>query len=143
MPEEPEVVRDDVYSGGVGAISGTDPFVIDQTVTVAWDDQPRPWVKALLAELGETLAAHGGTAAMLLGFRFRARGVPARLGARRWLGHGGYSRWSESARLGTTKDRRKIGKMLFPLHRKATVSPSAASKVLVRLEFLPLRTCKV
>jgi hypothetical protein len=65
VPEEPEVVRDDVYSGGVGAISDTDPFVIDQTVTVAWDDQPRPWVQALLAELGETLAAHGGTAAIL------------------------------------------------------------------------------
>jgi len=47
------------------AISGTDPFVIDQTVTVDWDDQPRPWVQALLAELGETLAAHGGTAAIL------------------------------------------------------------------------------
>jgi hypothetical protein len=31
--------------------------------------------------------------------------------------------------------------MLFPLHRKATVSPSVASNVLVRLEFLPLRTC--
>jgi hypothetical protein len=29
----------------------------------------------------------------------------------------GYSRWSESARLGTTKDKRKIGKMLFPPHR--------------------------
>lgn len=54
-----------------------------------------------------------------------------------------YSRWSESARLGTTKDKRKIGKMLFPLHRKATISPSAASKVLVRLEFRPLRTCRV
>ena len=52
-------------------------------------------------------------------------------------------RWSESARLGTTKDKRKIGKMLFPLHRKATISPSAASKVLVRLEFRPLRTCRV
>jgi hypothetical protein len=41
------------------------------------------------------------------------------------------------------KDRRKTGKMLFPLHRKATVSPSVASNVLVRLEFRPLRTCKV
>lgn len=27
-----------------------------------------------------------------------------------------YSRWSEMARLGTMKDRRKIGKMFFPLH---------------------------
>ena len=33
--------------------------------------------------------------------------------------------------------------MLFPLHRKATVSPAAASKVLVRLEFRPLRSCRV
>lgn len=31
----------------------------------ARDDQPRPWVQALLAELAETLAAHGGTAAIL------------------------------------------------------------------------------
>ena len=50
-----------------------------------------------------------------------------------------YSRWSESARLGTTKDKRKIGKMLFPPHRKLAMSPSATSKVLVRLEFRPLR----
>jgi DNA-binding MarR family transcriptional regulator len=49
------------------------------------------------------------------------------------------SRWSESARLGTAKDRRKTGRMLFPLQRKLTISPSAASKVLVRLEFRPLR----
>jgi acetyl esterase/lipase len=55
----------------------------------------------------------------------------------------GYSRWIESARLGTAKDRRKIGKMLFPLHRKLTISPSAASKVLVRLEFRPLRIFRV
>jgi hypothetical protein len=41
----------------------------------------------------------------------------------------GYSRTSESARLGTTKDKRKIGKMLFPVHRKLAISPSAASKV--------------
>ncbi len=54
-----------------------------------------------------------------------------------------YSRLSESARLGTTKDKRKIGKMLFPLHRKLAISPSATSKVLVRLEFRPLRTCRV
>jgi len=47
------------------AISGTDPFVIDQTVTVAWHDQPKPWVQTLLAEVGETLAAHGGTAGIL------------------------------------------------------------------------------
>jgi hypothetical protein len=34
-------------------------------VTVARDDQPRPRVQALLAELGETPAAHGGTTAIL------------------------------------------------------------------------------
>ena len=38
------------------------------------------------------------------------------------------SRTSFSASPGTTKDARKIGKGLFPVHRKATVSPSAASK---------------
>jgi hypothetical protein len=47
------------------ALSGIDPFVIDQTVTVAFNDPPRPWVQALLAELGDTLAAHGGTAGIL------------------------------------------------------------------------------
>ncbi len=44
------------------AMSGTDPFVIDQTVSIAFEGQPQPWVQALLASLGETLAAHGGTA---------------------------------------------------------------------------------
>ena len=39
------------------------------------------------------------------------------------------SRTSFSASLGTTKDARKIGKNLFPVHRKATISSSAASKV--------------
>jgi hypothetical protein len=39
------------------------------------------------------------------------------------------SRTSFSASLGTTKDARKIGKSLFPVHRKATLSSSAASKV--------------
>jgi hypothetical protein len=47
------------------AMSGTDPFVIDQTVTVIFHDQPQRWVQALLAELGETLAAYGGTAGIL------------------------------------------------------------------------------
>jgi hypothetical protein len=55
----------------------------------------------------------------------------------------GYSRCSESARLGTTKDKRKIGKMLFPPHRKLAISPSATSKVLLRLEFRRVRTCTV
>ncbi len=47
------------------AMSGTDPFVIDQTVTVAFENRPQPWVPELLAGLGETLAAHGGTAGIL------------------------------------------------------------------------------
>jgi hypothetical protein len=47
------------------AMSDTDPFVIDQTVTVTFEDQPQQWVQALLAELSETLAAHGGTAGIL------------------------------------------------------------------------------
>jgi hypothetical protein len=38
-------------------------------------------------------------------------------------------RTSFSASLGTKKDARKIGKNLFPVHRKPTISPSAASKV--------------
>jgi hypothetical protein len=46
-------------------LSGTDPFVIDQTVSVAFEGQPQPWVQALLASLGETLAAHGGSAGVL------------------------------------------------------------------------------
>jgi len=46
-------------------MSGTDPFVIDQTVTVAFENRPQPWVAELLAGLGETLAAHGGTAGIL------------------------------------------------------------------------------
>ncbi len=53
------------------------------------------------------------------------------------------SRTSFSASLGTMKDARKIGKNLFPVHRKATISPSAASKVSVLLDFRPLRTCRV
>jgi hypothetical protein len=47
------------------AMSGTDPFVIDQTVTVIFDDRSQPWVEELLATLGQTLAAHGGTAGIL------------------------------------------------------------------------------
>jgi len=47
------------------AMSGTEPFVIDQTVTVAFGKRSQPWMPGLLAELGETLAAHGGTAGIL------------------------------------------------------------------------------
>jgi hypothetical protein len=47
------------------AMSGTDPFVIDQTVTVAFDNRSQRWVQELLAAVGQTLAAHGGTAGIL------------------------------------------------------------------------------
>src|ERR1035438_8030321 len=40
-----------------------------------------------------------------------------------------YLRTSFSASLGKTNDARKIGKNLFPVHRNATDSPSAASNV--------------
>jgi hypothetical protein len=48
------------------ATSGIQQFVIDQTVTVDFTGQgPDPWVRALLAELGGTLAAYGGCAGIL------------------------------------------------------------------------------
>jgi hypothetical protein len=47
------------------ALSGIDSFVIDQTVTVAWDEQPQPWVQDLLAAIHPTLASYGGTAGIL------------------------------------------------------------------------------
>lgn len=47
-------------------LSGTDPFVIDQTVTVEFEPgRPRPWVNELLAGLGQMLASFGGTAGIL------------------------------------------------------------------------------
>lgn len=48
-------------------MSSIDPFVIDQTVTVAFDGVPRPWARDLLGSLADVLAAHGGTAAILRG----------------------------------------------------------------------------
>jgi hypothetical protein len=47
------------------AMSGVDPFVIDQDVTVAFHGEPQPWVRELLASLSDVLAAHGGTAGIL------------------------------------------------------------------------------
>jgi hypothetical protein len=47
------------------ALSGVNPFVIDQTVSITFDGQPQPWVRSLLAAVGETLAAHDGTAGIL------------------------------------------------------------------------------
>jgi hypothetical protein len=58
------------------AMSGIDAFVIDQTLSVEWPHNPRPGIHELLATLGQTLAAHGGTAGIL---RDQA---PAPLGAR-------------------------------------------------------------
>lgn len=50
------------------AMSGIQHFAIDQTVTVDFTgDGPQPWVRELLAGLGATLAAHGGTAGILRG----------------------------------------------------------------------------
>jgi hypothetical protein len=46
-------------------MSGTEPFVIDQTVTVDFESRSQPWVAELLAGLEETLAARGGTVAIL------------------------------------------------------------------------------
>jgi hypothetical protein len=48
-------------------ISGVNPFVIDQTVTVEWDGEPQRWVLDLLESMAGTLAAHGGTAGILTG----------------------------------------------------------------------------
>jgi hypothetical protein len=47
-------------------LAGTDPFVIDQTVTVEFEPgRPRPWVGELLAGLAQMLASFGGTAGIL------------------------------------------------------------------------------
>jgi hypothetical protein len=47
------------------AMSGIEPFVIDQTATVDFPGRSQPWVQPLLSKLGETLAAHDGTAGIL------------------------------------------------------------------------------
>jgi hypothetical protein len=47
------------------ALSGTTPFVIDQTVSITFGTQAPPWLPRLLAALSEILAAHGGTAGIL------------------------------------------------------------------------------
>jgi len=47
------------------AMSGTDPFVIDQTISVAFQGRSWPWLPDLLTALDEILAAHGGTAGIL------------------------------------------------------------------------------
>lgn len=47
------------------AMSGINPFVIDQTVSVLFPGPSKPWLPPLLASVGETLAAHGGTTGIL------------------------------------------------------------------------------
>jgi len=46
-------------------LSGIDPFVIDQAVTVAWQGRTQPWLQDLFADLHPTLASYGGTAGIL------------------------------------------------------------------------------
>jgi hypothetical protein len=41
------------------ALSGIDPFVIDQAVTVAWRGRSQPWAVGLLAAIRQTLASYG------------------------------------------------------------------------------------
>lgn len=47
------------------AMSGIDQFVVSQTVTVAFRGRTSSWVPGLLADLGDTLTACGGTAGIL------------------------------------------------------------------------------
>lgn len=47
------------------AMSGIEPFIIDQTVTIDFGDRPQPWVAPLLETLSESLAAHGGAIGIL------------------------------------------------------------------------------
>jgi hypothetical protein len=46
-------------------MSGVEPFVIDQTVTVAWPEHPPTWLAAVLSAAGAALEAFGGTAGIL------------------------------------------------------------------------------
>jgi hypothetical protein len=46
-------------------LSGINPFVIDQTVTVDFEHGFRSWVQELLDSLADTLAKYGGTAGIL------------------------------------------------------------------------------
>ena len=69
--QRPVVMANEAHDGLARSVwqfremSSIDPFVIDQTVTVAWDGEPRPWARDLLGSLADVLAAHGGTAAIL------------------------------------------------------------------------------
>ena len=46
-------------------LSGIDPFVVDQTVTVDFGHDGGDWHRELLDSLSDTLAAHDGTAGIL------------------------------------------------------------------------------
>ncbi len=46
-------------------LTGIDPFVIDQTVTVAFSGRPHEWRQQLVESLADTLAGLGGTAGIL------------------------------------------------------------------------------
>lgn len=46
-------------------MSGIDPFVIDQTVTVAFSGRPHEWRQRLVESLADMLAGFGGTAGIL------------------------------------------------------------------------------
>jgi hypothetical protein len=47
------------------AMAGTDPFVIDQTVTIDYTGRSQPWIQELLNDLSTTLTEFGGTAGIL------------------------------------------------------------------------------
>jgi hypothetical protein len=47
------------------AMSGLQPFVIDQVVSVAWPGHPPTWLPEVLAAAGEAIEALGGTAGIL------------------------------------------------------------------------------
>jgi hypothetical protein len=49
------------------AMSGLEPFVIDQAVSVAWPDHPPAWLPGVLTAAGDALQALGGTAGILRG----------------------------------------------------------------------------
>jgi hypothetical protein len=46
-------------------MSGIEPFIIDQTVSIDFAGRPQSWVQPLLGALSEILAAHGGTIGIL------------------------------------------------------------------------------
>ena len=47
------------------AMAATEPFVIDQSVTIDYTGHPQPWVQELLSDLSQTLTGFGGTAGIL------------------------------------------------------------------------------